>query len=498
MNQSKLLTFLKENIQYIQDIEPSAQIGRKLLIDAGAFSSPNELNTIESFGKAMKNLALGVLSSNPLSTTSNAAFFVEVYTYAEGLQQANDNFFSDNDRMDDMIEKSKQIMDFTRNRLKSQQETDPEYDEIHISETLLELAAYDHVYGSGHSVTFSHILSSFARLCVDHDGKVTKSEEKFLLDLNRKTSKAISSIKDILNIVATISQELHNESKADKSPKSGPPVNESNFDALKQLEQMTGINSVKSEVKSLINSAKISKIRAEKGLPETSTIEHFVFHGNPGTGKTTVARLLAAALKSIGVLQEGHLVEVDRSGLVAGYVGQTAEKTRSVAQSALGGVLFIDEAYSLAKGENDFGLEAIETILKFMEDNRGRLVVIVAGYTDRMSEFINSNPGLRSRFGRFIEFPDYSSNELFEIFEKMCINSKMKLTDDARLSAIQLFQDRCENKGPHFGNARLARNLFQDSISNQADRLIGLQNFAQTDLQILEAVDIGLRSRVEF
>ena len=149
MSRSKLHIFLRENIQCIQDLEAPARIGRQLLIDVNAFSSPNELDTIESFGKAMKNLALGVLSSNPLSTTTNADFFVEVYIIAEGLQQANDNFFSDNDQIDDMIEKSKQIMDFTRNRIKIQQETDPEYDEIHISETLLELAAYDHVYGSG-------------------------------------------------------------------------------------------------------------------------------------------------------------------------------------------------------------------------------------------------------------------------------------------------------------------------------------------------------------
>lgn len=498
MSKNTLFEFLQANIEKFDDFEIPAKKGRELLIKAGAFSESNELSPIRSFGKAMKNIALGVLSANPFSTTENAQLFIQVYSYAEALHQANDNFFSDDDYMEDMIEKTNQLMDITRSRIKAERVSDADYEEVHIPDTFLELAAYDHVYGTSYVVILSHILSSFARLCVDHDGKVTKSEESFLLRLNERMGEAVSTTKKLLSLVATISHESPDDSRSVVDASNDSEKVTSNIDSLAQLEMMIGINSVKSEVRSLINSAKISRMRAERGLPETASIEHFVFHGNPGTGKTTVARLLASALKSIGVLEKGHLVEVDRSGLVAGFVGQTAEKTKSVAQSALGGILFIDEAYTLAKGDGDFGQEAIDTILKFMEDNRGRFVVIAAGYTDQMSDFIASNPGLRSRFGRFIEFPDYSADELFEIFEKMCKESEMQLSDKASLSVYKIFEDSCNSKGAHFGNARLARNLFQDSISNQADRLISLEDMERADLQTLESEDIEFRTRVDF
>jgi Holliday junction resolvasome RuvABC ATP-dependent DNA helicase subunit len=505
MSEDKLFKFISVNLRKFDDFELPAQKGRELIIDSGMFPASNELDPVRSFGKAMKNIALGVLSSNQLSTRDNAELFVKVYIYAEEFHQAGDDFFSDDDYMDDMIDKTIKLMDITRRRISAQRVSDPNYDEVHVSETIWELAAYDLVYGTGHAVTLSHILSSFARLCVDHDGKLTKSEEIFLIRLNENMNEAISITKKLLSLGATISQHPSSDSccvvtNADQNSNNAPLNADSldQLDQVDQLERMIGISSVKSEVKSLINSAKISKMRAQRGLPGTAYIEHFVFHGNPGTGKTTVARLLASALKSIGVLEKGHLVEVDRSGLVAGYVGQTAEKTRSVAQSAIGGVLFIDEAYTLAKGNGDFGLEAIETLLKFMEDNRGHFVVIAAGYTEKMSEFIASNPGLRSRFGRFIEFPDYSADELFQIFEQMCDDSQMVLSDNAKASAYEVFQYSCNNKDSHFGNARLARTLFQDSISNQADRLVLLENIKPEDLQVLESFDIAFRTRVEF
>ena len=189
---------------------------------------------------------------------------------------------------------------------------------------------------------------------------------------------------------------------------------------MEELNELIGLDMVKADVKELINLVKVQKMREDKGMKTVPVSLHLVFSGNPGTGKTTVARILSKLYKEIGVLSKGQLVEVDRSGLVAGYVGQTAIKTQKKIEEAKGGILFIDEAYTLAKEGNDFGQEAIDTILKAMEDNRKDLVVIVAGYTNLMENFINSNPGLKSRFNKYIEFKDYSAEELIEIFDMQC------------------------------------------------------------------------------
>ena len=198
---------------------------------------------------------------------------------------------------------------------------------------------------------------------------------------------------------------------------------------------------------------------------------HCVFTGNPGTGKTTVARILAKIYKNIGVIPKGHLVETDRSGLVGEYVGQTAVKTNKVIDHALGGVLFIDEAYSLLGDEKDYGREAIATLLKRMEDERGQLVVILAGYTKEMQDFINSNPGLQSRFSRYIEFPDYNADELFQIFCKQLKQFEYTLTDEAEEALKGYFADAVTYKGPNFGNARFVRNVFEHTLQKQANRL---------------------------
>ena len=275
-------------------------------------------------------------------------------------------------------------------------------------------------------------------------------------------------------------QEKHNAgSKQKQTEKKEEPAKEEkaeeppeNIEDLKaELHSYIGLSVIKEEVDSLINWIEICKARKEHGLPTPDLSLHAVFSGNPGTGKTMIARLMARIYKSLGVLRKGHLVEVDRSGLVAGYVGQTAIKTSEVIEKALGGVLFIDEAYALTnRGDNDFGQEAVDTLLKAMEDHREDLVVIVAGYTDLMREFVHSNPGLESRFNRFMHFPDYTAEELADIFEMRCGKSGYTLDESARgpLKAI-LALERLDVEG--FGNARGVRNLFERAIAAQADRL---------------------------
>ena len=268
---------------------------------------------------------------------------------------------------------------------------------------------------------------------------------------------------------------------------------------MEELNSLCGLDRVKKDVNSLVNLVKIRKLREEQGLPIPPMSLHLVFMGNPGTGKTTVARLLAGIYRAIGVLPKGQLIEVARSGLVAGYVGQTAIQTQKVIQSALGGILFIDEAYALASqpGGNDFGQEAIDTILKAMEDHRKELVVIVAGYTNLMNRFVHSNPGLESRFNKYLYFDDYEGEALESIFYSFCKKNGYEVEDKLKERLPKFFGDLYDNRDENFGNARDVRNLFEVLVSVQSDRVAQLENPTRDDLVYITVADFEQAERNE-
>ncbi len=261
---------------------------------------------------------------------------------------------------------------------------------------------------------------------------------------------------------------------------------------MSELNELVGLEGVKKEIKSLINLLKVKKLREERGMQQPNITLHMVFSGNPGTGKTTVARLLSKIYKCLSVLPKGQLVEVDRSGLVEGYIGQTAAKTKAVVESALGGVLFIDEAYTLTAGKDgkDFGQEAVDTLLKLMEDNRDNLIVIVAGYTDLMKDFINSNPGLKSRFNKYINFEDYTGEQLYDIFISMCKKQEYIPNDSGKKYAKEYFNRLSLNHTDNFANAREVRNYMERAISRQASRIVNIENPSDRQIRTLTMSDL--------
>lgn len=282
-----------------------------------------------------------------------------------------------------------------------------------------------------------------------------------------------------------------NENNQDESDgiKSGSTIIQSYKDPIKELDELIGLDNVKSEVITLSNLVQIQQARQKEGLKNAIMSYHLVFTGNPGTGKTTIARIIASIYRDLGILKKGHLVETDRAGLVAGYLGQTAIKTNSVIDEALDGVLFIDEAYSLSEEQDSFGKEAIATLLKRMEDNRDRLVVILAGYTDEMRNFISTNPGLESRFNRYIDFPDYSEEELLKIFMKQIERFEYVIDNDSLEIIKNTIHENFISRDKQFGNARFVRNLFERILANQANRLASGSDISANKLCLIEKED---------
>lgn len=311
-----------------------------------------------------------------------------------------------------------------------------------------------------------------------------------------------SSLDDLQKELEARTAEIGREKKTEQTEEKAVPAEEAaaeqadvpaeSIEDLKaELQTYIGLEHIKEEVQDLINLVTVHQLRRQHDLPVADLSLHMVFSGNPGTGKTMIARLMARIYKTLGILKGGQLVEVDRSGLVAGYVGQTAAKTMEVLEKARGGVLFIDEAYTLSRGggENDFGQEAIDTMLKYMEDHRDEIVVIVAGYVELMEEFVHSNPGLESRFNRFMHFPDYTGEELLAIFQMRCEKTCYVLADDAR-AAVQQYLNEVHQTNKTFGNARGVRNLFEKILVQQANRLAAAEAVTRESLMELTLADV--------
>jgi hypothetical protein len=338
------------------------------------------------------------------------------------------------------------------------------------------LKRYDQAQGTAFTAEWISFVLRFSNLLAKADCIIGDDEHTEVQRISEWLDRSLAAGAGVL------SERGHTTSEAPE---------ESLEDLLRDLHTLTGLDTVKHEVDDLVAFLKVQGIRKDRGMAPASISRHLVFYGNPGTGKTTVARLLSKIYAKLGFLSKGHMVETDRSGMVAGFVGQTALKTREVCDKAIGGVLFIDEAYALAGKDNDYGQEAVDTLLKIMEDNRDNLVVVVAGYPDKMAELLDSNPGIRSRFTRFMNFQDYSPEELSSIFAGFCKEGGFTLADSAAAKAREIFEQQYIQRDKTFGNARFARNLFEQCLVRHARRITKADHISDGMLTTLEEDDVA-------
>lgn len=346
-----------------------------------------------------------------------------------------------------------------------------------------------HFDRAGYVPQVRQLYLDFAQIIASVDGDVDPDEQALIKELRE----AIVG-KTLPSLPGEKAQGASQPSSNGTAPAAGGAADPAT-DPMQQLDSLVGLKQVKSQLKSLVGFLAVNTQRRESGLKIAPVSYHCVFTGNPGTGKTTVARILARIYKQLGILEKGQLVETDRSGLVAEYVGQTAVKTNKIIDKALGGVLFIDEAYTLAQGgDNDYGREAIATLLKRMEDDRDKLVVVLAGYTREIEHFIDSNPGLRSRFNRYVKFDDYSEDELYQIFMQQARKFDYRLAPDAEAALHELLAREIATRANDFGNARFVRNLFEKVIERQAVRLSQCGRPSADELALITAHDFQVEA----
>lgn len=357
------------------------------------------------------------------------------------------------------------------------------------------LEEYDALHGTDYRLQASVLFSRFGSAVVKLHRQATSTETRALQQFQDTLYAKRAGL-----VTRSESYDYYDDEDDDGyHPPYGKPIEPAKpaaptlEDLFEELNGLIGLERVKRDVAEMVDFLQVQQVREERGHKIVPVSRHLVFYGNPGTGKTTVARMLGRIYRSLGILSKGHMVETDRAGLVAGYVGQTAQKVKKLVNEALGGVLFIDEAYALAaynQSSNDFGPEAVATLLKLMEDHRDDLVVIVAGYPEKMRNFLHSNPGLESRFNKFIEFEDYSPQELTEILEYFAGQYDYALSNAARQKATKIFEAAYRLRDEIFGNARFARNLFERAISKQAGRIARAEQLSDEMLFTLEADDI--------
>ena len=342
-----------------------------------------------------------------------------------------------------------------------------------------------------HDPVFS-VLDIIGDGIMNADESVNLREAASFADYTNIAHRCAMSLKQRMHETAEVEERTAPVPLADRKDQATPEGLTPLEACVRELHSLVGLSSVKKEVETLINVAKIFAQRRERKMPIPPLSFHLVLTGNPGTGKTTVARLISKIYSALGHLSTDKFIEVDRSGLVGNYVGQTANKTKRVVDSAIGGVLFIDEAYSLARSyENDFGSEAIEVILKAMEDHRSDLVVIVAGYADRMEKFISSNPGLKSRFSRTIDFHDYTAEEMLIIFEMLAKRNGYILDEDSVAFLRNAMEERWAKRGADFANARDVRSMFERAVSAQANRIATMETFDENALETFTREDLA-------